>query len=166
MLQNPYFTAPNPHMTSHQFNKIAKKQNKLTHTMRNTQRKENRQTTPTKETTGQTKPTADRGSGPTLAVGLARPTPAVGLDPRWSWVWPDRRRQWVWYHTGSGSGQTRLRTRQNPPQNSILMLHKSFLMPQNPFLMLKIRFLMPQNLFLKSNLKPKRKKLTLRDLIT
>jgi hypothetical protein len=25
MLQNPYFTAPNPHMTSHQFNKSAKK---------------------------------------------------------------------------------------------------------------------------------------------
>jgi hypothetical protein len=105
--------------------KCNKKKKKLTHTMKNTQRKENRQTTPTKETPGQTKPTAGRGSGP---------TPVVGLVPR-------------------------LRTRQNLPQNSILMPHKSFLMPQNPFLM-------PQNLFLKSNLKPKRKKLTLRDLIT
>jgi hypothetical protein len=95
MLQNPYFTAPNPHMTSHQFNKSAKKK-KLTHTMRNTQR-ENRQTTPTKETPGQTKPTAGRGSEPTLAVGLAKPTPAVGLDPH---------RQWVWTHAGNGSGTT------------------------------------------------------------
>jgi hypothetical protein len=61
MLQNPHFTALNPHMTSHQFNKIAKNKNKLTHTMRNTQRKENPQTH------------AGNGSGTTPAVGLARP---------------------------------------------------------------------------------------------
>jgi hypothetical protein len=87
MLQNLHFTASNPHVTCHQINKSAKNKKKLTHTMRNTQRKENPTNTPMKETPGQTKPTAGRGSGPTSAVGLARPAPTVGLVPRRQWVW-------------------------------------------------------------------------------
>jgi hypothetical protein len=128
---------------------VQKKKKKLTHTMRNTQRKESRQTTPTKETPGQTKPTVGRGSGSMLAVGLARPTPVVGLVPR---------RQWVWPNPTSNPPKSASKLDSNAPQ-IISNASKSVSNAQNSFLM-------PQNLFFKSNLKPKRKKLTLRDLIT
>jgi hypothetical protein len=116
MLQNPYFTAPNPHMTSHQFNKSAKKKKKA-HPRHEKYPKERKPTDHTHE----------RDTRP-------------DQTHRRPWVWTHAGCGSGQTHAGSGSSQTRLRTRINPLQNLILMPHKSFLMPQNPFLMPKIRF--------------------------